>query len=83
MYPVPQDPVTRFFFARLRSGFGGEAQRVVHVFREPDQGQSAPSVLTSMCQAVFAPHELEVMGEPRGMPCEACLAITPFSAVMI
>lgn len=83
MHPVPQNPVTRVFRGRLRAGFGGETQRVVHLFREPDPNQPPPKALTSMCGAVMAPHELEVLGSTQGMPCVVCLAVTPFDAEMI
>jgi hypothetical protein len=51
---------------------------VVHVVPTPNP-EAMPEVLTAYCGTRFAPGTVEVLSEPRGIPCVGCLAVAPVS----
>jgi hypothetical protein len=63
-------------FVRLRRGVVGETQRVVHVVPIQD-ANAIPDVLQTYCRRVIRPGTADLLSEPRGMPCEYCLASIP------
>ena len=86
---IPGGPVSAFhgsamshpalIMVRLRSGVVGQRLRVVHLV--PLSGAAdIPELLTAYCGAEIAVHSAEVILEPSGMPCEACLATVPLPA---
>ncbi|GDY31059.1 hypothetical protein [Gandjariella thermophila] len=61
---------------RLRPGVVGESRRVVHVVPVP-AGSAVPAVLVAYCGARIPPGAAELLPEPAGMPCTACLLRAP------
>lgn len=69
----------RVFLGRPLPGTVGETRRVVHVFAAPPDGE-VPLRLAAFCGADFGPRELEMLDQPSGMPCVACLRDSPTAA---
>lgn len=63
-----------FSIGRPLPGTVGETRRVAHLFPAP---RHYPARLTAICGQRFWSGDLEWMNEPRGMPCEICLARAP------
>jgi hypothetical protein len=73
------DPLLLIFVRPLRE-LVGLREWVVHVVPVPDPDVVLPEVLTAYCGARFAPGTVELLTEPRGMPCVRCLALAPISS---
>ncbi|MBB5804889.1 hypothetical protein F4560_004657 [Saccharothrix ecbatanensis] len=65
------DPV---LLVRKRGGFEGEWERSCHLVPLPDGTQSA---LLTLCGERIDVGSAELLPEPEGMPCVACLLVAP------
>jgi hypothetical protein len=86
---IPGGPVSAFqgsamsrpalMMVRLKPGVVGQRLRVVHLV-PLSGGEDIPVLLTAYCGAEIAVRSAELILEPSGMPCEACLATVPLPA---
>ncbi|MET9627586.1 hypothetical protein ABZX92_08990 [Lentzea sp. NPDC006480] len=61
---------------RKRAGVVGETQRTCHLVPMPDDDRT-PLALTAYCGELIHRGEAELLTQPSGMPCVACLFRVP------